>query len=672
MRARLAAWAAPAGAALLALLVHLRDVRAPFFADDWLFLDATRHRSSFAALAAHDPIGNFARPLGRQAWFWTLDRLGGGSPELFHAANLALFVAAVLLVAAIAHRVAGPRAAAVAAPFFALTHAADVPLLWASGSQDLLALVLALGALLVVEQAALVAAALLLLALLAKETVLFTPLLAVVLLRRTRTWGASLRGALPMAGAVIVWALTAGARGLTQALAPSAGDGTPQAAAGAVPHVTHAAAALAAFGRTLTGLESGGQSTLLAAVAVVIALGASLAFLPAWIAREEAPRAARPDVPALVFGVAWALAGALPVAAVAPIWSAYYFLFALAGAAVALGAACAAAPPWAGAVFVAALALGSAQARTLTEFARESDPWSALSHVNRRYLSEGSGQTRDLLAELKRIHPALAPNTTLFWSGLPPFSAFQAGDGPLVRVAYGDTSLRSYYLADLTVERERRGPFRIVRWVPETNTLEDTTDQPMTLVNVAMSMLVRDAGQAVDGALDAARARGTITPAGEYVAAWRAWERGEQAKAGEMLAAMGFQAGGSAEDAVQSAADAIARGDTAAAGALMRQARLTHVLDPAVHGLTADLLLPDESQRTDAVLAAYASRVLAPQFPYSWRRWASVQILYGHYRLAHRSLERYFELAPEARTQDAEALEWLDKLARGPVSVAVP
>lgn len=663
MKARLAAWVAPVGAAMLALVVHLRDVHAPFFADDWLFLDATRHRSLFAALTAPDPIGNFARPLGRQAWFWTLDRLGGGSPELFHAANLALFVIAVLLVAALAHRVAGPRAAAVAAPFFALTHAADVPLLWASGSQDLLALVLALGALLVVEHVALAAGVLLLLALLAKETVLFSPLLALLLLRRTRTWGASLRGALPMFGALVLWAFTVGARGFAQTLGGASSGGA---------HATHTAAAMVAFARTLTGFETGGQATLLAGVVLVVALGAALTMLPALLARAEAPRATTPDRGALVLGLVWVLAGALPVAAVAPIWSAYYFLFALAGAAIALGAACAAAPPWAGAVLVAALALGSAQARTRSDFAQEPDAWSTLSHVNRRYLSEGSGQSRALLAELKRIHPTLAPNTTLFWSGLPPFSAFQAGDGPLVRVAYGDTSLRAYYLADMTVDRERRGPFRILRWVPATNSLEDTTDQPMTLVNVAMSMLVRDDGAAVDGALDAARVRGTITPAGEYVAAWRAWERGDQARAGEMLASLGYAANGQAEDAVQAAAQAIASGDTATASALMRQARLTHVLDPAVQGLSADLALPNESQRTDAVLAAYASRVLAPQFPYSWRRWASIQILYGHYRLAHRSLERYFELAPEARTQDAEALEWLDKLATGPVSVAVP
>src|SRR5262249_25654573 len=104
-------------AAVAAVLTHVRSFTAPFFADDWLFLDQVRCRWLVRALASPDPIGNSFRPLGRQVWFWTLSRLGGESAVIFHAANLLCVVAAVVLVALIARRVAGPFAGIVAASF---------------------------------------------------------------------------------------------------------------------------------------------------------------------------------------------------------------------------------------------------------------------------------------------------------------------------------------------------------------------------------------------------------------------------------------------------------------------------------------------------------------------------------------------------------------------------
>ena len=85
-------------AAVAAMLVHMRSLRAPFFADDWLFLDQVRFRSFAQVLASPDPLGNFFRPLGRQVWFWLLANLSGESPLVFHAANLLTFFAAVVLL----------------------------------------------------------------------------------------------------------------------------------------------------------------------------------------------------------------------------------------------------------------------------------------------------------------------------------------------------------------------------------------------------------------------------------------------------------------------------------------------------------------------------------------------------------------------------------------------
>src|SRR5262249_22491396 len=137
-----------------------------------------------------------------------LSAISGASPVFFHAANLALLLLAIALFWLLARRVLGAPAALVAASLLALQHAADVPVWWASGSQDLLALCLALLALLLYVSGRRMAAALpFLLALLAKEVIALTPLIAMWLDRREgERWPAALRRAWPLLAAVAVWA----------------------------------------------------------------------------------------------------------------------------------------------------------------------------------------------------------------------------------------------------------------------------------------------------------------------------------------------------------------------------------------------------------------------------------------------------------------------------------
>ena len=54
-----------------------------------------------------------------------------------------------------------------------------------------------------------------------------------------------------------------------------------------------------------------------------------------------------------------------------------------------------------------------------------------------------------MLASLKRAVPRPAPRTTFFFSGVPEASSWQVLDGPSVRWASRDSSLRS----DFTYER---------------------------------------------------------------------------------------------------------------------------------------------------------------------------------------------------------------------------
>src|SRR5262249_29173653 len=142
-------------ASLLALLpslvatlwLHASALRLPFFADDYLFLDQLRGRHLLAVLTSHDPLRNFWRPLGRQGYFWLVARLGE-SPVAAHALNLLLFLSIVTLLFLLVRRVAGQRAAAIAAGIVSMSYAADVPVRWASGRQDLIAIVGGLGSLL--------------------------------------------------------------------------------------------------------------------------------------------------------------------------------------------------------------------------------------------------------------------------------------------------------------------------------------------------------------------------------------------------------------------------------------------------------------------------------------------------------------------------------------------
>src|SRR6185436_18843112 len=99
--------------------------------------------------------------------------------------------------------------------------------------------------------------------------------------------------------------------------------------------------------------------------------------------------------------IAWTLVGALPIALVAPIWSSYYYLFAMAGVALLAGLAVERAPAGVAAALVLVAGFGAHQARALDEFATAPSPWSAQSHVNRFYLQRGMSVAARCVADLR-------------------------------------------------------------------------------------------------------------------------------------------------------------------------------------------------------------------------------------------------------------------------------
>jgi hypothetical protein len=632
-------------------LLHAGALRLPFFADDYLFLEQVRGRSLIAALTAPDAINNFFRPVGRQLYFWLFAHLAGESPRAFHAVNLVLFLGIVALLFVIVRRLAGTVAAAVAASFLALHYAADVPLRWVSGSQDLLAVLGALAAIaLHLAGRRAWAAAALLVALLAKEAVVLTPLIAAAADRRPgERERATLVRAWPLAAATAVWAtlwlLTAPQRrGLETSLGLE-----PLGAVAVLAHLVH----------VTVGLEWRG-----AFAAVGRALPPLLPLAPVVLAVLAARRGAgerRDTRPALLAGGLWAGAAAAPVVAVASIWSAYYYLFALCGVALALGAIAARGPRWVAVAAVVVLASGSQAGRGATEFATGRGAWTWQSHINRLYIDRATERVARYLGELKRARPAVPPRSTFFFAGVPAFVAWQTADGPLVRWAYRDTSLRSFYQSDFTLERARRGP---AFFFSLGDTLREEAREPGQLRGVALRVLLNDGVDAAHDVLVYLNER--EPPAGDvlYFLAWLEWARGDTLEAADLLRRARVTPDRGPSPAVDRAAELITAGNSSAAVDALMQGIQRHGLDPRLHAMLAEATLRRDPADPQARVEALAARVLAPEDGMAWLRWGVIQAHDGRHSQAVRSLERALALGVSDPTRAAQVREILTELRR--------
>ncbi len=652
-------WRAPL--ALLMLLAAAAwlgwpALRLPFFADDFLFLDAVRGRAWLAALLAPDPIGNFHRPVSRQLYFWLVARAGGESPAVFHAVNLGLWLAVLALSYSVARRLAGARAALIAAGLLAMHYAADVPVRWASGSQDLLAVAGALAAIrLHIAGRRALAGAALLLAALSKEVVLLAPVVAVIAEARPgESWSRAARRGWPLGIAVGAWGLLA--------FVAARARGGPGDALAITPG--GALAALAHLAQVSVGLEwrTGGFTRLAGARPPVVPLAIVLAAL-AWVAPARGasrggPRAAR----AIAVGLVWALAGTLPIAPVAAIWSAYYYLFALCGVALALGAWLAPRPPALALAVVAIVASGSARSSALDQFAPVRDAWSARSHINRFYIARASSTVQRYLRQLRAARPVVPPRSTLFFAGLAGNVGFQTGDGPVVRWSYRDTSLRSYFATDFDAEKATRGP--LFFFEVRDDSLSESEADGDVFYRLASGSLVSDRPASARAALLYQIGKTPEDPLAQYWLAWIDLDGGDRASAIEALRRAGVTpAPGPAPELARALAALRAR-DTVGALGVARLAITAHALDPGAHALLSDLYLVTAPSEAPALVEAYAARALAPEWPGAWRRWGMVQLQHERYLEAVASFEHYFSISGDEGARDAEAHGWVDALRR--------
>ena len=498
-RAGWGAWIARAGRGVvlgpvLAVLALAHLYHGPlhtgFIADDYAFLEHARAHPGIGSVLRPGAIGNYYRPLSRQLYFAALAPLGGGQPYVFHVANFALFLAALALLLDLLVALMPPAPACVGALYFSLLPLQRVDLTWVSCAQDLLASALVLGAFALYRRGRTGAAlGLALGAVASKEIALALPvaLIAWDVLIARRSVRASLARAWPFV------ALSAGWGVLALAVARAA------APAGGVLHfdAVHVAAGCVHEAQSLLGLEhpAGMARALLAHGPALLPL-ALLLPLAAWL--PPGPAGGSPSARgAWMLACAWLLAFGIVAAPLAGIWSAYFYTVPAVGGAILAGLAARRGPRAAWLVGVPILLWWHAASSSTRAFAVSENPWCWTARVTNGYLERAS-RLGDILARgLRTIEPAPPHGARLFFATLPPWAAFQAGDGARIRALYRDPSLASYFISQFDASTAGGEPCRFYWW--DGTALEPlyrNAADPLFQVGADLLLLDRPAGAA--------------------------------------------------------------------------------------------------------------------------------------------------------------------------------
>ena len=415
----------------LFLLTQYGDVRrVPFINDDYIFLDKTRAASfgslwSFQALAFH-----WYRPWSRELHYWTLQKLFGVHEGAFHVASVVLALATLLAFFAFARRLAGPRVATIAVAGWAALAAWAVPVIWVAGVQDLWMLLFAflcLGAVAIGWTWA--AAAAFLLALLSKESAAVLPAIALAghLLVKRRSLGESFRRTLPLWVVLVVWA----------AFHPLLGGRLWFPLEGKVPPAPRAELP-EVLGRTLLlpwnldgwpSPENGWTEPILIGLVGAMLLG--LLVVLGMRDRGASDEKENPRGVAL-FGAVWALLGLAPLLMPGLGWHNYYALLGAAGAWLAVAVLLARKP---------AVAIAVVAALSLLRAGRATTP--SLDWGSEWYQRRAASFIGVMRADLMHSEPTVPPHSRMFFIRVPSYVGFLAGDGPALRVWYGDSTLRA-------------------------------------------------------------------------------------------------------------------------------------------------------------------------------------------------------------------------------------
>ncbi len=445
---------------LLFLFVRYRDAFGlPFLNDDYVFLDHVVRKGFTNLWGFTDLAFNWWRPWSREFHYWWLQRTFGPSEAPFHLASLALSVSVLAAYWALARRLAGAPAAAVAVAGAVTLPGWGLLLLWSAGAQDLWMLLLSLLALLAWQSGRVGWAALAYaLALASKETAAPLPLLflAYDVYVARRPWQESLVRMSPALLVGLAWVvahpLLLGRfwTSAPAAIAPSSAAVAPWSAA--------LKSALSAVSLDVPPAPEGGWKTVWwdglrgACLAVVFV---------ELLARPDArpsdmlggTRAARLRG-VLPMALAWWGCGTLPLLLPGLGWHAYYAHFAALGAWLAIGRVLARQPGIAMALVAALAVIGAGRAAT------PSQDWGEAAYQRR-----AGAFVKQIRENLLTAYPKLEPHARLWFVRLPNNVGFLAGDGPAVRVWYREPTLKAGYYSAYAPRAagEPAGPDRFFR-----------------------------------------------------------------------------------------------------------------------------------------------------------------------------------------------------------------
>ena len=489
-----------ATALVLAGIVALygNTLTAGFINDDYLFLEQTRRYGLLGSFTHGSGLANFFRPLSREVWFGLLAPVSGGEPFVFHLAQLALFVLALVLLADLLS-VFVPRrspetlvAPAVLAgvTWYALLPFQRVSLTWVSCSQDLLALVLVLASVAWFRRGRLVPALLAYAAAtLAKETAIALPI-------ALYAWALCVDGAPPRV------ALERVAPFALAALPWAAGEWwMRQHAPVAAPlrfRIDHLAAAFVHMAQSFAGIEHAAGWLASWTNARPSALAFALLAVAAYWLPDRAEVASTPTPRgAIAFALAWIGAFTLPVWPVCYQWSSYYYTLAAAGGALLVTQLASRIARWSWIALAGALVWWHAAGAGTPAFGIEQDAWLGTSHFTPFYLERAAALSGQLRTSLQRSLPKVVTGTRFFFASIPSWAGFQTGNGPNIRQLYHDDSLESYFYSQFAESTAARQPCEFLFWSGTTfERLHTVTDDPFFQVGTDLLLLEKPAGAA--------------------------------------------------------------------------------------------------------------------------------------------------------------------------------
>ncbi len=259
---------------------------------------------------------------------------------------------------------------------------------------------------------------------------------------------------------------------------------------------------------------------LLPLALVVLAVLAAVRSTEASTAGGPASADRRARARGVATGLLWAALASVPVAIVVHVWSSYFYLFAVCGLALAIGAIAARMPVAAAVLAVSVITWGCQHARRLESFATEPRSWGTQSHLTRFYFDRSMRWVSRYLEDLRAQLPSVPAHSTLYFAGTPAFASWQSGNGALVRWVYRDPTIRSHYFADFDLERARRGEVFVFRARNDSLVREPNLVSGLTLI--ANGQVLSEHFAVADDALTRALELAPGTPALHY---WRAWVR---------------------------------------------------------------------------------------------------------------------------------------------------